>query len=446
MKKHRRRGISAGTVFMLVLTAAVLTSFFALLPTLTGNKDILMDASKLAVAIDSSFSKIAASTDQMIHSVSAQNQAITLPASLLATPVPQADPLPTPVPTAPPKQSFTLCAAGSILFNARVEKELSSGDEENYDLLTDQLHGVMAADLSIATIGNTYISSQKQSDLNMPASMLSPLAKAGINVLSLCDADMLSSGINGLSETKQAVQKHGMTPVGLYPSAQERRQLPTISLNGIDVAILSYMEGINPNAKKKLTEEELAYAYAELDIDLIRNEISEAKASGAEVVLINLSWGKSGASAPTDAQRSVAQQLADAGADIILGTRSGVLQPVQVLSANRGDGMYHPVLCAYSLGNLFDFNREKRSTLCSILLNAEVVYDPATGSVAFDQLTYTPTYAWRGKDGRYTRQRILIADPENAPDFVDKDQETVMQRCLDLVTDVMRDTGISPAS
>ena len=444
MKTRRRRGLSAGTIFMLVLTATVLAGFCMLLPTLTGNKDILLDASKLAVAIDSSFSKLAAATDRHTHSVPEQNQAISLPASLLATATPLTQPVSTPIPTLPPKQSFSLCASGNVLFNSRVQRELDAGENASYHLLTDHIVGKLQADLSIVTIGNTYISSQKLSDLNMPENMLSALAASGINVLSLCDADMLNSGLTGLTETKQAIRERGIIPVGLNLSKEERNQPPVLSLNGINVAILSYMEGLNSNAKKKLTDEELAFAYAELNMDTVLSDISLARSSGTDIILVNLSWGKTGASKPTEEQRSMAQQMADAGADIILGTGSGVLQPVQILSANRGDGNYHPVLCAYSLGNLFDFDRDKRSTLCSILLKTEVVYDRSTGSVAFDDLTYTPTYAWRGKEGKYTRQRILIADPENAPEFVDKDQKSVMQRCLDLVNEVMSDTGIPP--
>lgn len=53
---------------------------------------------------------------------------------------------------------------------------------------------------------------------------------------------------------------------------------------------------------------------------------------------------------------------------------------MEILTADRGDGKYHPVLCAYSLGNLFTYDREKRATLASILLRSDVVYDPVTGA------------------------------------------------------------------
>jgi len=62
--------------------------------------------------------------------------------------------------------------------------------------------------------------------------------------------------------------------------------------------------------------------------------------------------------------------------------------PVRVLSANRGDNKYHPVLCAYSLGNLFSPDRETRITLTGILLKTNVIYDTVTNTVAFENLCF----------------------------------------------------------
>ena len=182
-----------------------------------------------------------------------------------------------------------------------------------------------------------------------------------------------------------------------------------------------------------------------VSLDGITADLEAARKAGAEVSVVFLCWGKAESDKTTDAQKALAQQLADAGADIILGSHSGVLQPVQMLSANRGDGKYHPVLCAYSLGNLFSHDRTYRTSLASILLKTEVVYDAVSGCVAFDGLNWTPMYAWRGTDEGKTRQRILVNDPGALPSFVDAKQQGVMERCTTLVNDVMSSTGIEKA-
>lgn len=436
-RRRSRRGVSLGTVVMLLLTIVVLGGFCALLPRLTGVTDVRTNAAELAVAIDQSLSQIAASG---VSLVGPTPQASVLPPSSLAT----ATPTPA-APTTPPEQRFTLCAAGSIQINSNVQKALTDDGTYRFEILFDDLEGDLAADLSIATLENNVIGSAKLSDSNIPADVLVPLRETGVNALCLGYYGALNGGVAGLVETQQAVSTAGMTPYGVYASQQQRDSLTLMDVNGISVALLSYQNELTSSGKRQTTDEEQAFAIASQQLPVITEEIAKARQAGAKVVVVSLCWGKEGATAPTSTQTELAQGIADAGADIILGTHSGTLQTVEILTANRGDGKYHPVLCAYSLGNLFTYDREKRSTLASILLRSDVVYDPATGCVAFDNLTYTPTYSWRGKEDDITRYRVILNDGQTYPDYVDDTQRGVMERCLTLVTDVMEGTPVSPA-
>lgn len=436
-RRRSRRGVSLGTVVMLLLTIVVLGGFCVLLPRLTGVTDVRTNAAELAVAIDQSLSQIAASG---VSLVGPTPQASVLPPSSLATATPTAA-----APTTPPEQRFTLCATGSIQINSNVQKALTDDGTYRFDILFGDLEGDLTADLSIATLENNVIGSAKLSDSNIPADVLVPLRETGVNALCLGYYGALNGGVAGLVETQQAVSAAGMTPYGVYASQQERDSLTLMDVNGISVALLSYQNELTSSGKRQTTDEEQAFAIASQQLPVITEEIAKARQAGAKVVVVSLCWGKEGATAPTSTQTELAQGIADAGADIILGTHSGTLQTVEILTANRGDGKYHPVLCAYSLGNLFTYDREKRSTLASILLRSDVVYDPATGCVAFDNLTYTPTYSWRGKEDDITRYRVILNDGQTYPDYVDDTQRGVMERCLTLVTDVMEGTPVSPA-
>lgn len=436
-RRRSKRGVSLGTVVMLLLTIVVLGGFCVLLPRLTGVTDVRTNAAELAVAIDQSLSQIAASG---VSLVGPTPQASVLPPSSLAT----ATPTPA-APTTPPEQRFTLCAAGSIQINSNVQKALTDDGTYRFEILFDDLEGDLAADLSIATLENNVIGSAKLSDSNIPADMLTPLRATGVNALCLGYYGALNGGISGLVETQQAVSTAGMTPYGVYASQQQRDSLTLMDVNGISVALLSYQNELTSSGKRQTSDEEQAFVIASQQLPVISDDISKVRQAGAKVVVVSLCWGKEGATAPTSTQTELAQGIADAGADIILGTHSGTLQTVEILTAERGDGKYHPVLCAYSLGNLFTYDREKRSTLASILLRSDVVYDPATGCVAFDNLTYTPTYSWRGKEDDVTRYRTLLNDGQTYPDYVDDTQKGVMERCLTLVTDVMEGTPVSPA-
>ena len=436
-RRRARRRISLGTVVMLLLTIVVLGGFCALLPRLTGVTDVRTNAAELAVAIDQSLSQLAASG---VSLVGPTPQASVLPPSELATATPTAA-----APTAQPEQRFTLCAAGSIQINSNVQKALTDDGTYRFDILFDDLAGDLVADLSIATLENNVIPSAKLSDSNIPVDVLAPLRATGVNALCLGYYGALNGGISGLVETQQAVSDAGMTPYGVYASQQQRDSLTLMDVNGISVALLSYQNELTSSGKRQTTDEEQAFVIASQQLPVIADDIAKVRKAGAKVVVVSLCWGKEGATAPTSTQTELAQGIADAGADIILGTHSGTLQTVEILTANRGDGRYHPVLCAYSLGNLFTYDREKRSTLASILLRSDVVYDPATDCVAFDNLSYTPTYSWRGKEDDITRYRVILNDGQTYPDYVDDTQRGVMERCLTLVNDVMEGTPVSPA-
>lgn len=436
-RRRARRRISLGTVVMLLLTIVVLGGFCALLPRLTGVTDVRTNAAELAVAIDQSLSQLAASG---VSLVGPTPQASVLPPSELATATPTAA-----APTAQPEQRFTLCAAGSIQINSNVQKALTDDGTYRFDILFDDLAGDLVADLSIATLENNVIPSAKLSDSNIPVDVLAPLRATGVNALCLGYYGALNGGISGLVETQQAVSDAGMTPYGVYASQQQRDSLTLMDVNGISVALLSYQNELTSSGKRQTTDEEQAFVIASQQLPVIADDIAKVRKAGAKVVVVSLCWGKEGATAPTSTQTELAQGIADAGADIILGTHSGTLQTVEILTANRGDGRYHPVLCAYSLGNLFTYDREKRSTLASILLRSDVVYDPATDCVAFDNLSYTPTYSWRGKEDGVTRYRTLLNDGQTYPDYVDDTQRGVMERCLTLVNDVMADTPVPAA-
>lgn len=430
MRHKQRRGISLGTIFMLTLTALVLIGFCALMPKLTGNTDIRTNAIELAVKLDESFSQLlAAQSNAPKPSSSANNPLVPI-----ATPAVTS----TPAPTAEPIRRFSLCATGSIKLDSSSLSSLTDKDAGyRLDLLFSSLGNAMQSDLTIATLENSVITTDKLSSTNMPIELLAEMKTAGIDAVCLGHYGALNAGVSGLISTKGSITEKGLIPYGMYSTPEERAMLTHYNANGVDVALLSYQSELSNAGNKKTSAEERAYVYAVLDIETIRRDIQNAKNAGAKVVIVSLCWGKTGATTPTDAQRELAQQMADAGADIILGTHPQAVFPVEILTAQRGDGKYHPVLCAYSLGNFFTYDREYRANLAGILLNANVLYNPADDTLAFDQLSYQPTYCWRGKIDNATRTGVVPCDPDNPVAFMDSNQQGVMGRCYTLITQVM---------
>lgn len=425
-RQPKRKGISLGTITMLTVTVLVVLGCFWLFPRLMGDVDLQLDASKLAVSIDKSLSALTSGETPAFEG---------LPDGL-----PQETSTPTPVlVTTPPTVSFSLTATGSVAINQAVQKALTDSSGYRFPILFEALKSEIGSHLAIATLENTVVPTEKLSDSNVPTDVVSALAEGGLTGLYLGYEGALNQGISGLRATQDSIRSAGMVSYGVYDSPEARQHPQVLNVNGVSVALLGYQSELSSAAKKKLSKEELAFAVAPPNLPVIQNDIAAAKAAGAQIILVSLCWGKPGASEPSDTQRELAQAIADAGADIILGTHSGTVQSVELLTAYRTGGQQSQTLCAYSLGNLFAYNRDKRANISGILLHMNVTYHMASGKVQFDDLSYSPTYVWRGKEDGKTLYRVLVSDVP-PPGFVDAEQKDIMGRSLTLIDDVMKAT------
>lgn len=429
-RRPRKRGISVGTVTMLTLTALILLGCSWLFPKLSGQVDFQLNAQELAVAIDASYTALTSNNQKA--------DANPTPANTPLASLPTLQPAATPEPAT---ASFSFTAAGSIAINSAVQKAMTSSSGYQFPLLFEYIQEDLQSDLTVATLENTVIPTSKLTDNNLPTDALTALADAGFSALSLGYYDILNSGIQGLAATKEAMAAAGIVPYGIYATQEERSQMTVTNANGLTVGLLSYQNELSSSGKKKTTKEEQSFAYAQPTLPTVTQDIQALRDAGAQVVVVSLCWGKANATAPTKTQRDLAQGIANAGADIIIGSRSDALQEIALLTAHRADGSQSQTLCAYSLGQLFTANRDKRAAFSSILLHATITQDRASGAVTFDNLCYSPTFVWRGKEEDRTLYRIMPSNIE-PPAFMGKDQQDIMNRCLALVQEVMEASGI----
>ena len=74
----------------------------------------------------------------------------------------------------------------------------------------------------------------------------------------------------------------------------------------------------------------------------------------ADVVVVCPHWGTEYSTTPSGYQEKFALQMAEAGADVIIGTHPHVVQPVEWIQAQNGNR----ALCFYSLGNYVSTQKE----------------------------------------------------------------------------------------
>lgn len=417
--RRRRSGISTGTAAALVLLVLVAGGSALLFPKLLGRVDQRVSPRQVGVALENSFS--AFSDGVLGEPANTPDPAATAPPAI--TPEPQQ--------TVSPGEALKLSitAAGELSFDLGVQSACQTADGFDFDFCFEQIKAALTGDIRLATLRNTVLSGEPRTDVNMPAAAVAAVANAGFNVLSTGFYGALDGGVEGLYATLELIRQNGMLPYGTYPTSQERGQVVTRDVNGVIVAFLSFQAELSSQGKRMTSKEAQGYVFAQMTLPVMTAEITAAREAGANVVVVSLCWGLQDADTPTKLQREMAQGVADAGADIILGTNPGVLQPVVILSSARADGTNRQTLCAYSLGSILNSDRRSRAVITSVLLHINLRYTPQDGALSFETVTYTPVYIWRGLSGKTTTFQPVISNAA-PPSQMNDDQQAIMGRSL----------------
>lgn len=437
--KKAHRGVSFGTVFMLAVTIVVTGLSASILPRLLGTADLRMDTAALsALTLDGAIPALTLSDIPI-------NDAIP-EVSVTPTPSESATQSPTPIPTPTPFPggTVTLTLGGSINIDDAIRKSAYYSDSKKYDFteIMALLEAEMSSDLTMLTLENITSSDHQVSALNAPPVIFDMLADNGVDIVALGYAKAADKGLDSLRTTVAEAQERGLVTIGTYPSETDAATLRLFTIDGVKVAFLHFADSVTTAGKKALSGERAEYALATTQISgsdaAMLADIRDARAS-ADVVIVSLNWGKVSAAKPTTAQQSLAQQIAEAGADVIIGAGTRVVQPVTWLSSKDADGSIRQTLCAWNLGSLLNESRKDGNVL-GMLLQLQIYFDGQ--SLSFEKVCYTPTYIWRYKqDGQY-QYRIVPSD-QPAPDGMSDEQVTYMQKAFKNLQKYLGDSPVT---
>jgi poly-gamma-glutamate synthesis protein (capsule biosynthesis protein) len=327
-----------------------------------------------------------------------------------------------------------------VAFDTELRKAAYHKESGTYDYTAplSLVAGKFNSDLCVATLENKLVDGAKLSDVNVTDDALTGLAAAGLDMLALGHESILDLGLNGLQKTAAAVKNAGFTSIGIHADSQETQNALIVDLQGVRVAFLHYTEVISSAGKRAVKNDDCAFALPVFNIETVKTDIGADRSQGAQVVIVMMHWGQDGQGKPAKAQETEAQSIADAGADILLGTHSNVVQPIVYLTGTRSDGNKRPTLVCYSLGALLTGSRDSEN-IAGMILRLKITFDQASGVVAFDQVQYTPTYIWRNQADGHVEYLVVPSD-QAPPESMDDSQRKVMSRALDRINKLLADS------
>lgn len=255
--------------------------------------------------------------------------------------------------TEPPKkyETITFAATGDNLIHSSIYNQAHRRSETGgYDFIYPYRNVTdLISEADVAVINQeTLICNDKYEPstypcFNSPTALGDHMIDIGFDVFTIANNHTLDKGTDGLNACLDYWQSKDVTVAGAYRNAEDKDNIRTAEVNGIVFSYLSYTESLNGLSLPAGSELIIGDSN---DIDGVIADIKAAEEI-SDVCVVSLHWGVENSDVISEYQRSYAKQIAEAGADVIIGNHPHVLRDIEMIQ--REDGS--EALCAYSLGN-----------------------------------------------------------------------------------------------
>lgn len=367
-----------------------------------------------------------------IPSASVSDSKIPASSSPLQTPTPSPSPTPPPEPI-----RVSVIATGDMMcLYGQLNAAREDGDYAFDYCFNEIREKVSSADLAIGNLETLIAEGHKYTGpsvnntprLNAPESYLSAVVNCGFDVLIVANNHIYDREADGIVKTLQKIDEYGVEYVGAYVSSQARAPL-IIDVKGIKIAILAYTDHLNADPE---INEDIINMIDMYDEDRIIASIDASRAAGADYIIVYMHWGKENTHKVNSTQEEMAGFVANAGADIIIGSHPHCIQCDEIIETDRGG-----VPVFYSLGNLIS-SMGRNINKDSVLLNLVLKKDQVTGETILEDTSYTPTLCTSTDAGSNV---VLPADLES---ISQSEKAAALNASRDRTVEVMSDNIARP--
>ncbi|MFG3438011.1 CapA family protein [Nonomuraea sp. NPDC047897] len=276
------------------------------------------------------------------------------------------------------RKPFTIAFGGDVHFEGMLRARLNSPRTA-----LGPIAGVLRdADLAMVnletaiTTGGTPAPG-KQFTFRAPASALTALKAAGVDVVSMANNHGMDYMETGLADSLAAVKRSRYPVVGIGDNDTEAYRPFRTVVNGNRVSIIGATQVLDDHliSAWTATPDKGGLASAKDEPRLLR-AVREAR-KRSDTVIVHLHWGTEMQKCPNQAQLSLAPKLVKAGADVVVGGHAHIL---------LGAGYLGNAYVSYGLGNFVFYNSNPATTgrtgVLTLTLNGRKVlkdtWTPAT--------------------------------------------------------------------
>ena len=436
MAKKKRRRVSLGTTVMLTLTAVVLLCCVLFLSLLVGDGLYERTGEFIRALSEEGFFD-ASSGFEIAALRTARDLQWVEPEG---TPVPATAPPATPTPV-PQKMTIQISAAGTVYAPKAVRESAQEGSIFNFEPVFAGLGDTLsAADLSIVTLETTTAGKDKGfGNYNTAPEILDALRGAGVDLVALATERALDKGYEGLDLTISELTTRGLAYAGVSADGSNPGKATMLRVGGIQVAVIACSYGLSTEGEEK-TKGDSRGVLALIDMQRLGEDIVKARLAGANVVIVLPHWGtKNKTDTPVNVRRQ-AMQMAEAGADIILGTHPNVAQGTERLRVTRSDGLEYETAVCYSLGSLLTDARTKENT-AGMAAHVSVTYDPVTRRTTLGDMYCTPVYIARERRENAAVYRVVDAENAKALESLSETERQAAQEAVEIIRRATQEQG-----
>ena len=368
-----------------------------------------------------------------------------------------------------PSGTFTLSLGGNIMPTQDMLDSSAADGQYDFRSGLSELSEPLAGDLTVVGLCgqvNAYDENARLGGIdkgkNYPSSLAANLSELGVNYIFGANQYTLANGYDGMCGTITNLHVNSLGVIGMTDGDPGTLNTSVVKRNGINVGLAGY-NCMEDGGYAKLSADQkghIATVSKDALAERAATDIAKLRKKGAEFIVICVNWGGLDTFSTSDYMKQTAKEIAEAGADVIVGYGPCVTLDVDVLSVKSGESekecfVFYSLGCVYGnntyTGNPSVMglkgklsadqkkaleNEKKRVTDSKALMSRSMtvslnVKRGGDGTVTVEKAVYNPIYMIRnpGQGEENTHMKYMsvpcvkYVDAEVRPDIFTEDKQ-----------------------